>query len=337
MKTIHLMFDKNKEILSHFLQPLIGFIALNRQNIISLSIDFNADIDIPISCTFAAKTDDQMLFFDVCDGSDNIVLDKHIDYLQSNKIVLFKRAYDSSLYQKYNFINPLGLNYFGEYPDPVQRFYFHYLFKNRKLYEWFKFFCGSSDLDKHWSMRHRVKAFHHKETVLLSTRLWDYSGVSCRVEEINETRIEAVKAIRKNFNQYAIAGFCDSPLARKRCPELILPDTMTKRRHFIELMNHASICIATTGLHRSTGWRFAEFIAAGKAIISEPLLFATPGNLKEGKNYLSFDSIDQLISSADYLLSHPQSIRNMEKENLDYYYHFLRPDVMIFNAIKPFI
>ena len=102
-------------------------------------------------------------------------------------------------------------------------------------------------------------------------------------------------------------------------------------------MNRSSICITTTGLHRSTGWKFAEFVAAGKAIVSEPLAFFAPGGMSANRNYLPFESTDRLLSAIDDLLSHPRAIRDMEKENTDYYSHYLRPDALVFNAIEQYI
>ena len=109
---------------------------------------------------------------------------------------------------------------------------------------------------------------------------------------------------------------------------------MTQRYNFINLINRSLICITSTGLHRSIGWRFGEFVAAGKAILSEPLHFAIPGNFQEGKNYLSFNSIDEVVDKCDDLLCNPDKIHAMEYENFYYYFHYLKPDILILNTLK---
>ncbi|MBQ7731691.1 MAG: glycosyltransferase family 1 protein [Lentisphaeria bacterium] len=336
MEKVQLLFDKRNKMIEHFVQPLTGFFSLHRQNIISLSCDFNADITIPIPNTFAARINGQLLFFDVSDGSDNFLRDSHIEYLREHDIILYKRAYESSLYDRIPFIHSLGLNYFGDFTSLFHRASFLFGLRMFGFHRTMGLIYNHSDMDRRWSMRARRKN-KPDEGILFCTRLWEQKDCSSPVDELNSLRIKATMAIRNTFKDRAVAGVYDSALARQMCPELILPGTITKRKHYLELMNQSSVCITTTGLHRSTGWRFAEYVAAGKAIISEPLFFSPPGDLSVGKNYLTFNSADSLLASVDHLLSHPRAIRDMEKENIDYYYRFLRPDVLVFNAIKDYL
>ena len=48
--------------------------------------------------------------------------------------------------------------------------------------------------------------------------------------------------------------------------------------------------MASTGLHGSTGWKLAEYVAAGRAIVTEPLRYTLPGGFEEGKNYKTYTS-----------------------------------------------
>lgn len=46
------------------------------------------------------------------------------------------------------------------------------------------------------------------------------------------------------------------------------------------MVKESDICITTTGLHRSIGWKFAEYIAASKAIVTEKLNYSPGTELK---------------------------------------------------------
>lgn len=176
------------------------------------------------------------------------------------------------------------------------------------------------------------------DLILFCTRLWDINKTKdTTIPEINEKRISIIQQIRRHFPKKAIAGVSDSPIARKMCPDLILSHSITNRKSFIKIMNCATICIASTGLHKSTGWRFAEYIAAGKAIISEPLFFSIPGDFAEKKNYIAFNTSDQLVSAIDYLLSQPQVVYKMKMNNLLYFHHYIRPDSLVLNALSSII
>ena len=75
-------------------------------------------------------------------------------------------------------------------------------------------------------------------------------------------------------------------------------------------------------------------MASGKAIVSEPLFFAVPGDFREGHNYLSFSSSVELIEKCNYLLNHQEKSREMEQNNINYYFNYLKPDVLVWNTIK---
>lgn len=117
----------------------------------------------------------------------------------------------------------------------------------------------------------------------------------------------------------------DSPVSRVLCPDLILPQQLTNRRQYIKLMKQSSICIATTGLHGSIGWKFAEYIVAGKAVVSEPLNYEVIGEFCEGRNYYSFHNSSECIQMVERLLSNSDSYNTMKRLNKHYYINYAHP------------
>ena len=99
-------------------------------------------------------------------------------------------------------------------------------------------------------------------------------------------------------------------------------------------MRKSSICIASTGLFNSIGWKLAEYVAAGKAIVSENLNYQVIGDFTEGVNYLGYDSIKQCVDAVDKLYTNPELIEKMRKENKKYYYNYQRPDKQMEYVLK---
>jgi len=168
--------------------------------------------------------------------------------------------------------------------------------------------------------------------ILFLTRLWDPANVRNEEkkafrQQLNDTRIETVKQLRNKWKgDRLLAGIEDTPLARAMCPELIIADSKTSKKNYLQQLNNADVCIATNGLEDTIGWRMAEYVAFSKAIVAEPFNVIVPG-LSEGKHYLSFagditDKIDALLYNKEYM--------KMQERNCEYYNKYMEP-VAMFN------
>lgn len=317
-----LLFNKGKRIRPHTYQAISGFIELQKQNKVSLKYSFINTILLPEN-TFGCKINNKhIIFYDLEDGIENINLD-FIKKVHSLNGVLFKRAYEEKKHKNDLSIRPYGFNYNKlsySFCDKVIAFFADHgmislLFSTQLL----------SNI-KEWDLIDNTPC-NYSNRILFCSRLWPQK------EELNDTRIKTVKTLRHFFRNSIVAGFCDSPTSRRLCKDLILPHKITKRNNFIRLVQSTSICITTTGLYNSTGWKFGEYISCGKAIVSEPLLFSVPGHFQEGINYLSFNGSEQLIEKCVFLLDHPLERRIMEKNNIGYYFQNLRPDALIWNTL----
>ena len=167
------------------------------------------------------------------------------------------------------------------------------------------------------------------------TRLWsDKQTTSKNIDEVNSMRIDIVKALQKEYPNNSITGIYDSELARTLCPELILPDKITKRDSYLETMKVSDICIGSTGLHGSIGWKTGEYIAASRAIINEAFCYEVTGDFEIGKNYLAFQSVDECITHVDKLFNNSNMVYEMKQNNRNYYLNYLRPDIQVANSLK---
>lgn len=178
--------------------------------------------------------------------------------------------------------------------------------------------------------------------VLLLTRTWDATQVrgDLALSEawvaLNEQRAACIRALRREFGGAALCGFAPSGDAVRDYPDCVMPDErMSAKRAYLELMQRSDICIATTGLAGSNGWRLGEYVASSRAIVSERLLSEVPGDFADGRNYLSFIDADGCIDAAVRLFEDRDRRLAMMEQNQRYYRAFLRPERLVLNTLDP--
>ena len=190
----------------------------------------------------------------------------------------------------------------------------------------------------------------HDARILFMARLWDPSGIRIdpalpesikqyreymrdEWDAINRTRIAVMRMLKKEFGQAFFGGMTESAFAEKECPDLILPKAEVRKKAYLCRMKRSDICIGTMGLHKSIGWKMGEYVAAAKAIVSEPLEYVLPGDFTEGKNYLSFSSPENCCEQVALLYSSPDKRFRMKQENHKYYTEYLEPRKQLRNAL----
>jgi hypothetical protein len=93
------------------------------------------------------------------------------------------------------------------------------------------------------------------------------------------------------------------------------------------------ICVATTGLHGSIGWKLGEYVAFSKAIVSEKLVFGVPGDFAPEKHYIEFSSPEGCVEAAVRLVENRDLRARLMSNNAAYYRKYVRPDSLINNAL----
>jgi len=82
------------------------------------------------------------------------------------------------------------------------------------------------------------------------------------------------------------------------------------------------------------GWKMAEYVAFSKAILSERLVYETPGSFAPGKNYIEFTSPEECLNGAVRLIEDVALRQQLMRSNAAYYRDYLRPDALVRNALK---
>lgn len=258
------------------------------------------------------EIDGRTVVFDLMDGyfyNDPAA----VQALFSRADVVFKRSFSAEKNRQFPGdisakLRPLGLNYYVTCPgSPLDA---ERSAKSR-LKQWaLSTRCYPQDFEA------RLTRVRKKPRILFLTRLWDpeepavqqYPDLQAEWRQVNADRIELLHRLQSAFPAQFTGGVSDNTCARRQCPELIVPDMLTGKRAYLHRMQHTEICVASTGLHGSTGWKLAEYVAAGRAIVTEPLRYTLPGGFEEGKNYKTYTSPAQCEEQLRQLLADPAAI-----------------------------
>lgn len=334
----------------HLNQIYAGFEKLHRQNIIDLKvkqIDYLEGEDMIARVLVNGK---HKVIYDALDGLNWVKIeDEAVNLSKFKKLTTevdfyFKRSYKVNLN---NIVSsncsylPLGLNYnvipdrklirdslsysLGRFRDP-KRVY-------RDIVNYKVEHLTASDYEY-------KPILHKKDKILFLCRLWeselynDAPRFQAQIEEINNSRIASIRACKEAFGDRFIGGVYDNPTSFKYAPDLIVSSHFTNKIQFLNHIRSSNICIGTTGLHDSIGWKMGEYVAASRAIVSEPLYYDLPGNFDEGVNYLKFENTEELVKKIDFLLCSKRKIKDMMDSNYRYYNEYLRPDKMILNSLN---
>lgn len=294
---------------------------------------------------FVVLNDSKVLFYDT---SDRPTL--HDEALEVSD-AYFKRSYVDEIVPAHykTRVHPLGLNY-ELYAGGWNRYEVaRFVFRKHLLHHVPKELCvriaellSLSFLPTVMNMSSPPSS-QQDPRVLFMARAWDPNGEGIELsadqkierEQINETRACCIDLLRKEFGVRFYGGFARTAYAKDKYGSLLLEDeAVSGKRNYISLLRGYPICIATTGLHGSIGWKMAEYVAFSKAVVSEKLHCEVPGNFDVGKNYFEFRTPEECLQETMKLFENSQLRVQMMRNNWEYYKTQLAPDQLIMRTLS---
>jgi hypothetical protein len=177
--------------------------------------------------------------------------------------------------------------------------------------------------------------------VLLLTRTWDPEVVQqdAALAEawaaLNRNRAACIRLLRREFGPNVVSGFAPTPDAIRDYGDCVVDEPrVTRKTFYLELMRRSDVCVATTGLAGSNGWRLGEYIAASRSIVSERLLSQVPGGFTTGTNYSAFVTPEECVEHTVTLVGDRELRLSMMKANHRYYEANLRPDMLVAHSLS---
>jgi len=352
---------------THISQVLTGFKLLENKGVLKITIDsdsfnFRSKGIYEHNAIVEVTIDNKVLVYDMADGYQSIHRKEIFDAQLDRVTYYFKRSYNPQFHENMrnkHKIKPYGLNYYCTCKgNPYDRF----VVDNLSISTIKKLF-GHFYSEKRWLKLCDYKNFvsnnnYDKYNILFLTRLWDSTGIDEKyiksiytymsdeeaiiesnkwkksLDTATEYRIELIRKLKAEFGDRFVGGILKDNFSMRICPELIVDDSFTNKESFMNAIKGNYICITSVGLHDSIGWKFAEYVANGRAILSDPLKYTVVGDFKKGKNYFEYRTVDECIEQCHFLLNNIDEVHKIEKNNAEYYRNYLAPDMIISNTIQ---
>jgi hypothetical protein len=150
---------------------------------------------------------------------------------------------------------------------------------------------------------------------------------------INETRARCLRLLKDALGPRFMGGFRPNRFTQEHYADLVVPAGSTSQQNYLRTVKSFPICVASTGLHGSTGWKLAEYVAFSKAILSERLVYDTPGTFEPGRNYIEFTSAEECLNGAVRLIEDTALRQQIMQNNAAYYRTYVRPEALVRNAL----
>jgi hypothetical protein len=180
-----------------------------------------------------------------------------------------------------------------------------------------------------------------KARVFRLTRTWDPRALADAPQQadewaaMNRMRVECIRALRRELGGRFVGGLAPTPDALRDYRDCVVSDPrLTRKPCFLSMMKRCDIGVASAGLAGSNTWSLAEYVAASRAIVSEPLRYEVPGPFDPGRNYLSFTDPDTCVEQVVRLLEDDEQRADMMHANFAYYHAHVRPDMLVWNTLE---
>jgi len=338
----------------HLQQLYTGFSALHKKGIIQLNQTTvkrdTIDEDAPPHLRDAKRShlkvllDRQYILY--YDTHDSFEIDAGI---LATVDVYFKRSYlehaIGQLELKHR-VFPLGLNYLV-YRDGIDAFAMRRAALHKGLGR-FRVLMRSVGIDylvcptRYTARVNRLESYPAltlPAKVLFMTRVYDPKEAGSRDkadewELVNIMRANCISLLKKEFGEKFLGGLSHDDYSRSKWADCLLADhRLANKSRYLKLLMEFPICVASTGLHGSTGWKLGEYVSQSKAIVTEPLMYSVPGRFEADRNYLEFSTPESCVECVTRLFTDYQLRCQLMMNNFRYYHSYVRPDSLVLNTL----
>ncbi|MGN0634732.1 MAG: glycosyltransferase [Acutalibacteraceae bacterium] len=344
------------EVPLHLYPILAGFASLRRKGAMQVRWErlHPSDADVlPYNMLEVVGEDGKRLIFDMNDGYENLLQEKadmvpFYNGLLDRCDLFFKRSFDGQRNALLcapekmrrtppNFLVTLPHNP-AHFPVPCDP-------NREKIKKLIRMLPGSQYYNGHILEKNifDTPRLSEKPRILFMARLWDPAGdfpgqlTPAMQQEryaINESRASCIRLLRDAFGENFCGGVAPSAFSQKEYADVVLENEgLSHKNAYLAFMKQFDIHIATMGLHGSTGWKFAEYLAASKAVVCEPLCYESAGGLADGTHYLSFADGDACVRQVQTLMDGDRRLAMMQA-NHAYAEQYMRCEAFVRYALR---
>ena len=175
--------------------------------------------------------------------------------------------------------------------------------------------------------------------ILFQTRVYDPKQFEdeyveyLNIKELNSVRVETIRRLKDKFGERFVGGLKKTSFSESKYPDCITPFN-TGKNEYIKLMKRCLITIASSGLVGSNGAKLAEYIAASRCVVTEPLRYELPTPLEEETNIMTFRSPEECVSACERISQDSELANAMRQNNEAYYNQHAKPSALILSCLE---
>lgn len=335
----------------HLQQIYTGFSELEKKGFVNLTLE-KASHYTDSALLRAEVNNKYRVIYDLYDGFNYpgcVGQEENLDFLSGlldQADYFFKRSYSTAIQlslKEKNKVQPLGLSYFvsskNNFGNTITNGLRDHGINLLRKSEFLSNILGiTSNRSLYFEQFEHFPIISRKPGILFMARAWDPRDCSgCNPDDIelmNVMRANCIITCRQEFGDLFYGGFARNDYAIRNYPDVLLDNPKASRKiDYLKAIKKADICVATTGLHDSIGWKLAEYVAASKAIVSEKLHYELPGVFKQRQNYLEFATPEECAQSIRELINDKALRFTLMTNNYRYYNTHLRPDALVMNTL----
>ena len=170
-------------------------------------------------------------------------------------------------------------------------------------------------------------------SIVFQTRAWSPDQTAPgEHSDLNGRRVEIVRALRRTFGERFRGGLVPTAYAQSMYPDA-LTRLSSRRRQYVAMSARNLIGVYTRGLHQSTAFKLAEYLAAAQCIVSEVPRNELPVALQPGVHFLPFTTSDECVAACERLLTDAGLAVRMRAANHAYYQQHVEPAAHMMNVL----
>jgi glycosyltransferase involved in cell wall biosynthesis len=177
-----------------------------------------------------------------------------------------------------------------------------------------------------------------KDYIFAMSTLW-YDDIS--FQSVNRYRGEFIRVSKYVYSKFEgglfyIQGVEDvfPPYSQyKEDFKDILHTSRVKMKDYLNGTKQSAVVFNTPSVCQCHGWKLAEYLSMGKAIISTPLSNVMPGEFVDGVHYISCDNLDNLESILRDLHDNEAKRQELKYHAKKYFEEYLSPKAVVLRIL----
>lgn len=189
-------------------------------------------------------------------------------------------------------------------------------------------------LANYWRQFKRLRLKKYKPSKSSSNEVFSLNSIWKLENETNQKRALFINTCKSKDNLKFEGGFAARSNGDNLSFENLVYSKKIPLKIYLKKIKNSAFVFNTPAVVSCHGWKLAEFLALGKAIISTSHFNVMPSDLQNNIHVLYADDESQLLDKIDKLINNEDLKRNLEMGSRLYFDEYLAPEKVIKRLVE---